>query len=556
MRRYQSQQWTCTGSIWSAFTVNSSSLNVTGGGIVTADYLTNDGSIQIDGTGSTLTAYTLRSGNVSSDVTLTHGGQLVSRNAYIGYTEFESIVNIDGSGTLWTNDEDFGVGIETPGNTGQVADVNVTHGGQVSIAGGGLGGLGATGNLTVDGAGSKFAASGIFIVGTAGVGNLNIMAGGQVSDVNALVGRDAGSHGAVTVDGAGSTWTNSAAVTIGVAGTATLAITNGAKSTSASGAIGQSSSGDGVVTIDGTGSKWTVNDALHVGQSGQGSLSVTNGAQVACGSGFVGDMAGGRGAAVVDGVGSTWTVGSDLFVGDVGTATLTVRNGGAVSVGGTLTVGADGTLKGDGTISGNVSNGGHVSPGNSPGKLHIAGNYTQTASGALDIELAGVTSTQYDTLEASGLVALLGSINVSLAATFKPKAGNSFDIINWGTLTAESVVFNLPALPDSLSWNTTQFLSSGVISVVAAVPGDYNHNGVVDATDYTIWRGTLGSTTNLLADGNNNGMIDPGDYNVWKANFGNIAGPGGASSAPVPEPASALLSVLASFLLVFVRGRR
>ena len=36
------------------------------------------------------------------------------------------------------------------------------------------------------------------------------------------------------------------------------------------------------------------------------------------------------------------------------------------------------------------------------------------------------------------------------------------------------------------------------LSVVAsAVPGDYNGNGVVDAADYTVWRDTLGSTTDL-----------------------------------------------------------
>ena len=61
--------------------------------------------------------------------------------------------------------------------------------------------------------------------------------------------------------------------------------------------------------------------------------------------------------------------------------------------------------------------------------------------------------------------------------------------------------------------------------------GDYNHNGTVDAADYTIWRDTLGvmddgvdPPEDLRANGNNDGAsmntIDQADYDVWKQNFG------------------------------------
>lgn len=53
-----------------------------------------------------------------------------------------------------------------------------------------------------------------------------------------------------------------------------------------------------------------------------------------------------------------------------------------------------------------------------------------------------------------------------------------------------------------------------------AVTGDYNRDGTVDASDYTVWRDNLGSTTDLLADGNGNGVIDQADYISWRANFG------------------------------------
>lgn len=51
--------------------------------------------------------------------------------------------------------------------------------------------------------------------------------------------------------------------------------------------------------------------------------------------------------------------------------------------------------------------------------------------------------------------------------------------------------------------------------------GDYNKNSIVDAADYTVWRDTFGSTSDLRADGDKNGTIEQADYDYWKARFGN-----------------------------------
>lgn len=69
--------------------------------------------------------------------------------------------------------------------------------------------------------------------------------------------------------------------------------------------------------------------------------------------------------------------------------------------------------------------------------------------------------------------------------------------------------------------------------------GDYNFDGAVDAADYTIYRDTLGSLTDLRADGDMNGVVNSLDYNVWKNNFT----PAAAAAASVPEP-SALIAAL------------
>lgn len=84
----------------------------------------------------------------------------------------------------------------------------------------------------------------------------------------------------------------------------------------------------------------------------------------------------------------------------------------------------------------------------------------------------------------------------------------------------------------------------------ASVPGDYNQDGTVNAADYTIWRDTLGSTSDLRANGDNTGAsankIDLADYAFWKAHFGehNGSGAGGLASDVVPEPASVLLLLM------------
>jgi hypothetical protein len=72
----------------------------------------------------------------------------------------------------------------------------------------------------------------------------------------------------------------------------------------------------------------------------------------------------------------------------------------------------------------------------------------------------------------------------------------------------------------------------------ASLAGDFNHDGTVDAADYSVWRDTHGT---------------PEQYRLWKTHFGESdasSSPVGSASA-VPEPATAFLLLTLGIGLLF-----
>lgn len=88
---------------------------------------------------------------------------------------------------------------------------------------------------------------------------------------------------------------------------------------------------------------------------------------------------------------------------------------------------------------------------------------------------------------------------------------------------------------------------------------DFDGNGVVDITDYTLWRDTLGSTTDLRADFDNDLVVGAGDYAAWKSHYGAVAAAtaSGLSVRPIPEPAARVLAaaIFAMFAVAMSRMR-
>jgi hypothetical protein len=81
------------------------------------------------------------------------------------------------------------------------------------------------------------------------------------------------------------------------------------------------------------------------------------------------------------------------------------------------------------------------------------------------------------------------------------------------------------------------------------VDGDYNGDTIVDASDYVVWRKTVGQSTTFFsgADGNGNSVIDSGDFAVWRSRFGAPSANGAAGVAGVPEPTTFWLLFSAGF---------
>ena len=159
-----------------------------------------------------------------------------------------------------------------------------------------------------------------------------------------------------------------------------------------------------------------------------------------------------------------------------------------------------------------------------PEALTITGNYTQAAGATLELNL--LNPSQHDVLQVTGTASLAGTLKVTLATgAAAPQLGDMFDILNFASASGGFDTFDLPGLDAGLMWKTSDLVTTGALSVVTALPGDFDFDGDVDGRDFLTWQ------------------RDPnvGDLADWQANYG-VGGLGAVTS--VPEPASVVMAVL------------
>jgi hypothetical protein len=316
---------------------------------------------------------------------------------------------------------------------------------------------------------------------------LTVQAGGGLKLKNTTVNAQVVNQGTLTAGGnstvSGYTLTNASGGTLAVSATA------GTNSTFTA-AAGLSNSG--TINLTSTGSGGSANVTLTVSggaltNSGTGQIRALTGASAGSRTvtATITNQTGGIISAVdssltIDGgsgsltnAGTMSAAGGNVTVSGssfTNTGTVSVASGQTFSVSGSpLTNASGGVITGSGTIAGAVSNSGSVSPGSSPGTLTISGNYTQTASGTLNVEIA---SGSYDQLAIGGTAVLDGTLAVSFSGGYTPANGTAFP--NVLTYASRSGTFSSTTSPSGYTFvpslgATGMTITAQTVNIVSVV---------------------------------------------------------------------------------------
>jgi hypothetical protein len=505
-----------------AFTISGAASKLMFGPLTNSDTITQSGGSEIDiGGQTTLTNQSAAIYNITDDSKIGSGFQ---------GGNVSNAGTFKKSGGTGTSDVDAAFAntgtIQVDTGTLRFTGGGTLNGGSFSVAGGATAEIQGGGNFSVIGANTasgggtlKISGGHVFVAG-GNSGSFTNFTGGTNLVVTSNGILEAKSGGTLTLNLTGS---SSVQLTGGSIGEAGSTLNNGNF---------QWSGGDIRGNVTNTSANFTITTSSHTLVTGtlanSGSMTVSGGGVNIAGGGTLANQAGGLLDILDD---------SDIDAGFQGgflTNAGTFRKSGGS---GTTLIGIP--FSNTGTI---VINSGTLQAS--------GGSFTLSSSSTLEFKLAGTTVGQdFGKLFAAPNLAASGTLKVTLAPGFNPVSGNSFDILDWSnTVSGFFSTLTLPALSAGLAWNPNELYTTGVLSVIADIPGDYNHSGGFDAGDYVVWRKDPNRTQ--------------AGYDLWRSHYGGAPGSGsgfasGQSSA-VPEPDAALLGlmVLAAAALQCSRQRR
>ncbi len=194
--------------------------------------------------------------------------------------------------------------------------------------------------------------------------------------------------------------------------------------------------------------------------------------------------------------------------------------------------------------------------GDQIGEGTINGAKTFNSSHTLKVDLAGITpGTGHDKLIVTGTLTLGGTLDVSFIDGFNAIAGDSYDILDWGSRSGSFSTINLPTLDSHLVWNTDSLLVDGTISVEStSLPGDLDHDGFVGLGDLDIilnnWNLSVTPRSGHPADPNGDGFVGLADLDIVLNNWNSGTPP---ATTNIPEPGTAMVVGVAAISCVLRR---
>ncbi len=461
------------------------------------------------------------------------GAGVVSEMGFVGFSagssgsvSIEGFGNDIGQGSIWTLTNDLIIGAAGTGSV-ELLDFGVlnvmgktTVNGTLTVAGGALSShnsqpvtIGGTkaGSVSTSGFAQglpgRMNAITDLTAGAAAVGNLDILDGGFVSCTNAILGVGASGNFLVTgVNQDPSELAVSSQLTVGKTDLGDLIVNDGGQVNAHDLTAGSQVGGFGIVEVRGQSgvipSTLRATENVILGLEGTGVLIIEEGGAVTCSSAALGVFAGSEGGAFLGidnapGAPAQWLVHGDMMIGGLAPGSVELHNNAALAVDGTLTVNTTGAVLGNGTLTAGTRlvNGGLISPGLSPGVIVVNGDYEQTSTGMLRMEVAGLEAGQMDALRITGTSTLDGTMEVRMLGNFLPVTGQTFDLLQLGgSVSGAFSQVTFPDLKPGFQFNATQ---SGGIFTITALNNGLAANALLNIST----RAQVGTGDNLLIAG-------------------------------------------------------
>jgi len=132
----------------------------------------------------------------------------------------------------------------------------------------------------------------------------------------------------------------------------------------------------------------------------------------------------------------------------------------------------DGHLGGDGIVNGDlILAAAAVAPGHDVGQLTVGGDFTMGSDSALEIEIGGTSTSQFDTLQVGQNAYLDGTLAVTLTDNYYPDFGQQFSILQASSVANYGVTLGGPdADKFKLVFNSGQLLLE---STALPIPTDF-----------------------------------------------------------------------------------